>query len=126
MRKPINLSTMLPKVRTIDWGVDTTNYLFYKLNELQLGGRYAIKGMYVQNSQYGKQGVIISDGFFVSLPKHLTEFVEAVMDSPEAIEDIKAGGYTFATKSYDVPTHNTTAYTIEVFEPVQAPAPVVG
>ena len=87
--------------KSIDWGVDTTGYVFKKAKDLKLDTPYPLRGLYISSDNgYGEGAVIITDGFMVNCPQRMVEKFKQIMDDAEAVESIKAGNETFHAEKY--------------------------
>lgn len=73
--------------------IDTTNFEFKNLTDLELDKEYLIKGVYVLtkrgNMKQDMPNAILSD-CIVNLPAHLLDDVKAIISTPEYVEQIKA------------------------------------
>lgn len=68
---------------------DTSNFDFVKCADLQDDVTYQVYGYFSVTGQYGKQYNLITDKFYVTLPKHMTDAIDAFTD--DDVADIKAG-----------------------------------
>ena len=84
------------------FNIDTKDYSFKKLSELDMAKTYKINGLYLNRGKFGIQAVaIVSDEkILVNLPLHLTETVQAILADVEAIETIENGKVGFTLKEY--------------------------
>lgn len=85
------------------FNIDTKDYSFKKLSELDKSKVYKLNGVYLNRSKFGNQGVaIVSDEkILVNLPLHLTETVNTILSDVEAIETIESGKVGFSIKTYE-------------------------
>lgn len=85
------------------FNIDTKDYEFKKLSELDKSKIYKLNGVYINRSKFGKQGVAIvsEQKILVNLPLHLTETVNAILSDVEAIETIESGKVGFIIKTYE-------------------------
>lgn len=85
------------------FNIDTKDYEFKKLSELDKSKIYKLNGVYLNRSKFGSQGVaIVSDEkILVNLPLHLTETINAILSDVEAIETIEDGKVGFNIKTYE-------------------------
>lgn len=85
------------------FNIDTKDFSFKKLSELDKNKVYTINGVYINRSKFGNQGVAIvsEQKILVNLPLHLTETVNAILSDVEAIETIESGKVGFSVKTYE-------------------------
>lgn len=85
------------------FNIDTKDFAFKKLSELDKSKVYKLNGVYLNRSKFGNQGVaIVTDAkILVNLPLHLTETVNAILSDVEAIETIESGKVGFSIKTYE-------------------------
>lgn len=79
---------------------------FIKLSELV--EKYGIKKEYIvralfinKESQFGKQGVIVTDDYNVNLPNHLTELIKEMRADEDVVDIINAGEVQFTIYEYE-------------------------
>lgn len=84
------------------FNIDTEDFTFKKLSELDKSKVYKINGVYLNRSKFGSQGVVIvsDEKILVNLPLHLTETINAILSDVEAIETIENGKVGFSVKTY--------------------------
>lgn len=82
----------------IDWGVDSKNFPYKKINELNPEGKYVVKGCFINRNksekelkEFGASVVLILDGVLLSCPNHYENAVQSILDDPEKVKGIKAG-----------------------------------
>lgn len=82
----------------IDWGVDTKEYPYKKIPDLDQSGKYVVKGMFINRNksekelkEYGASVVLILDGVLLSIPNHYETAVQTIIDDPEKVAAVKAG-----------------------------------
>lgn len=94
------------------FNIDTKDYSFKKLAELDKNKVYTLNGVYLNRSKFGNQGVaIVSDEkILVNLPLHLTETINAILSDVEAIETIEQNKVGFSVKTYE--KNNKECYSI--------------
>lgn len=72
---------------------------------------YPVKGMYInRKSKFGDSPVIVSDEYFINLPKHLLENVQEMLKDNELIEAINAN--KFGCEVYEYETNGKTCYSV--------------
>lgn len=88
--------------QVIDWGFDT-ELPFKKRDELEENKSYPVKAIYTQAGKFGKQVVIVSDEFRVTLNTHDSsdERYGCIMEVPGVVEEIMAGKVEFILKKFD-------------------------
>lgn len=86
--------------------VDTTGFEFKKLGDLYDAKApdtvFSVYGLYInRKGKYGESPFAASDGYFISLPAHLTDTVKEIcadVESVAQINDCKAG---LTIRTYD-------------------------
>lgn len=85
------------------FSVDSKDFEIKKLNDLELGKEYPVKGVYIL-SKRGKMRNdmpnVISDGFIVNAPYHMIDDVRDIMANDEYIDQIENGGLYFSIYEY--------------------------
>lgn len=77
---------------------------FIRINELEINKPYIINGLYISDkSKYGKHGIIVSSDFRLSAPKHLTDEIIEILNTPEDIKAINNGEVYFMIYEYTIP-----------------------
>lgn len=77
---------------------------FIRINELEINKPYIINGLYISDkSKYGKHGIIVSSDFRLSAPKHLTDEITEILNTPEDIKAINNGEVYFMIYEYIIP-----------------------
>ena len=62
---------------------------------------YELKGLFInKKSKYGNHPVAIIENYFVSLPNHLLEVVEEMLEDETAVEQINSGVAGFKVRTY--------------------------
>lgn len=70
-----------------------------------------IKGLYINHkSQYGDAPVAMADGFYLNLPKHLTDTVKDMLHDEEVVAAINSG--KVAVKVYSYENNGKTCYSV--------------
>lgn len=64
---------------------------------------YKVKGVYSYKSTYGEGAFIKSDGFNISLPKHLIETINDIRGDKESIDEINSGKVFISIYPYTLP-----------------------
>lgn len=77
---------------------------FIRINELEINKPYILKGLFISNkSKYGKHGIIVSSDFRLSAPKHLTDEIIEILNTPEDVKAINNGEVYFIVYEYTIP-----------------------
>ena len=82
----------------IDWEIETKDFPFKKVNELDQSKKYVVKGMFINKNksekelkEFGASVVLILDGVLLSAPNHYENAVQSILDDPEKVAAVKAG-----------------------------------
>lgn len=90
-----SFAKQLNRKRHRDFDINTEGFNYVKLvdlyNENGADKVYTVLGCYQHNGQFGLESVLIIDGKFVNLPKHLNDDVKAIMDNMEVIDNRQLG-----------------------------------
>lgn len=86
--------------------VDTTGFEFKKLPELFNKAKpdavFSVYGLYInRKSKYGDSPFAASDGYFISLPSHLTDVVKEILADDVAVEQMNEGKAGLVIRPYD-------------------------
>ena len=74
---------------------------------------YTVKGMYINTKgMYGANPVIVCDGYYVSLPKHLLSTVKEIRGDMQLVNDINNDRVGFEIYEYIQPNYNRICYSI--------------
>lgn len=106
----------------IDWGVDTSKFEYFKLQDLfDMNGPdqlYVLKGVFIhkkkpekQLKEFGASPVGILDDRLVNFPNHMLAEVEDILKDEEDIESIMNGEAVFKIRQYE--SHAKTCYGID-------------
>lgn len=100
----------------IDWGIDTKDFPYKKLSELNQDGQYVVKGMFINRNksekelkEFGASVVLILDGVLLSCPNHNETAVQSILDDPEKVAAVKAGKCAIGN-FYTYESHGKTCY----------------
>ena len=81
----------------IDWGIETKDFPFKKINELDQSKKYVVKGMFINKNksekelkEFGASVVLILDGIMLSCPNFYENAVQSILDDPEKVAAVKA------------------------------------
>ena len=95
--------------------IDTTDFPFKDLSELELGKPYTLRGVYVLKKRGKmKQDMpnAIIDGTVINLPAHLLDDVKEIIADDSIVADIEAGkaGFTVYTYNDDNGEHRSVKW----------------
>ena len=110
------------KKGAIDWGINTENFEYFKLQDLyEMNGadeKYVLKGVFInknkpekQLKEFGVSPVAILEDKLVNLPNHMADEVEAIMKDEEDIQSILNGEAVFKIREYE--SHGKTCYGVD-------------
>lgn len=98
----------------IEWGINTEDFEYKKLSELDHGVKYPARGCFItRDAGYGKGAVIITDTFYASLPERYVPVISRIMQDEEAVAEMKAGKVFFTVSSFVSDKHNRVGYRID-------------
>lgn len=86
MFKDLNKTTR----NTIKEGIDLQALSFVKLNEF-VGKTILVDGFFFTNGDYGKQIVVVGNGYKINLPARYVEAFETIQSSDEMLEAMFSG-----------------------------------
>ena len=86
--------------------VDTEGFEFKKLGDLYNPKKpetvFSVYGLYInRKGKYGESPFAASDGYFISLPGHLTDVVKEILSDDEAIEQMNESRAGLVIRPYD-------------------------
>ena len=100
----------------IDWGIDTHQLPYKKLEDLNKDASYVVKGMFINKNksekelkEYGASVVLIMDDFLLSCPNHYQVAVETILSDPEKVAAVKNGKCAIGN-IYIYESHGKTCY----------------
>ena len=100
----------------IDWGIESKDFPFKKVSELDQKGTYVVKGMFINKNksekelkEYGASVVLILDGVLLSCPNHYENAVQSILDDPEKVQAVKDGKCKIGD-FYTYESHGKTCY----------------
>lgn len=74
---------------------------------------YTVRGLFISTKgKFGDHPVIVTDTFFMDLPKHLTADVKEILNDNEAIDAINAGKCAVEVYKYESTKYNKQCYSI--------------
>ncbi len=71
--------------------------------EIGRDGRYLVTGLYTYKSTYGEGCFAKSEGFNISLPRHMVETVKVIRSDKESVEQINRGEVFIEIYTYTLP-----------------------
>lgn len=74
---------------TFRYDFDTENFEYLKCSDLEENKTYKVFGYFSSTGMYGKQYTLVTDKFFLNLPKYMVDDMEELTE--EDIKDIKNG-----------------------------------
>lgn len=100
----------------IDWGIDSKEFPYVKLNELDPVKRYTVHGMFINRNksekelkEFGASVVLILDDKLLSCPNHYETAVQSIIDDPEKVAAVKDGKCAIGD-FYTYESHGKTCY----------------
>lgn len=100
----------------IDWGVDTKNLPYKKIQDLNQNGKYVVKGLFINRNksekelkEFGASVVLILDGVLLSVPNHYETAVQSIIDNPDMVAAVKEGKCAIGD-FYTYESHGKTCY----------------
>ena len=94
--------------RTVKDGIDLQSMEFVKL-EAMAGQTVYVDGFFFTVGDYGKQVVVIGNGYKINMPQRAVEQFEAIMKDDEMLEAVLNGGLKIVNI---VRLKKTTGYTL--------------
>ena len=99
------------------FGIDTSDYKYTNLTTLfntDPDAKHKVLGLFVNTKgKYGAEpNAIIENNLIVSLPRHLLETVNELLDDDRYIDYIKAGHVGFTIYQYHSSKYNKDAYSV--------------
>lgn len=80
---------------------DTSNLDYVKLDSLELGKIYTIRGCFINTkAMYGDHGVIVTDLGKIDMPQHLNDSIKIILEDDDLINDINDGKCGFKVVVY--------------------------
>lgn len=77
---------------------------------------YQVNALYLNDSLYGIQGLVVTNDEYVNLPSHLNDTVREIRGSDSLVEDINNGLVGFKIYEYKNKKYNKLAYSVEWVE----------
>lgn len=100
----------------VDWSIDTQDFKFFKLKDLDASKTYIVRGCFITpDAGYGVGAVIILDDKLVNLPARYVELVKKILSNPEMIAAIKSGKCGMKVSSF-TSKYGRVGYSIDLFD----------
>ena len=95
---------------TVREGIDTSDMEFARLNEF-VGHEFTVDGFFFNESKFGKQVVIVGEGYLINMPERAVKVFEQVEANEEMLQAMLAGKMGIKDIK-PITTHNadSTAY----------------
>ena len=104
-------------LKSIDWGVSTEGYEFQKCSAQKLGEPLRIYGAFISPDKgYGENAVLIMDGYLLDIASRYIDAVKKIQNSPELIEQIKAGKAGVKITTFESKKYKKTGYDVEFID----------
>lgn len=86
--------------------VDTEGFEYKKLGELFNKDKpetvFSVYGLYIsRKGKYGESPFAASDGYYISLPQHLTDVVKEILADDDCVEAMNASKAGLVIRPYD-------------------------
>ena len=98
--------------RTVREGINTDNMEYCKLSNF-IGQTIRVDGFWVSDKgNYGKQVVVVGNGWLINMPKRATEQFEAILKNDEMLNAVLDGHLALTDiRPIKTNTGDTTSYT---------------
>ena len=95
---------------TVKSGIDTKEMEFAPLKDF-CGSEIVVDGFFFTNGRFGKQVVVVGNGYLINMPSRAVKDFELIADYEEAVEDIFKGKLKLTNiRMIDTKNGTTTAY----------------
>lgn len=102
----------LNKRSTVREGIDTQEMEFKPLKDF-CGQNIKSDGFFFTDGKYGKQVVVVGNGYLINMPTRAVEQFEKIASNAEAVDAVLAGHLVLKDiKMIDTRNGKTTAYTL--------------
>ena len=81
-------------------------------NENGKNHTYIIRGVYINDSKFGKQGLVVTSQCYVNLPNHLTNDIEQIRQDDSLVNQINEGQAGFKIYHYFSNKYNKNCFSI--------------
>lgn len=107
----------------IDWGVNTENLGYEKLDEFPENSVFKVLGFFSINDKLngGKQAIAITKDTLLNLPKHKLEVIEQILTDKDSILAIKNGECYIKTTKYFTKKYNKYCFDFEFINSADVP-----
>ena len=97
---------------TVREGINTQDMEFKPLKDF-CGGEIKCDGFFFTDGKYGKQVVVVGNGYLVNMPTRAVEQFESIAQNSEALEEVLKGHLVLKDiKLIDTRNGQTTAYNL--------------
>ena len=98
--------------RTVREGINTENMEYCKLSNF-IGQTIRVDGFWISDKgNYGKQAVVVGNGWLINMPKRATEQFEAILKNEEMLNAVLDGHLALTDiRPIKTNTGDTTSYT---------------
>lgn len=98
---------------TVKDGIDTSDMEFRPLKDF-VGKRIKVDGFFFTNGNYGKQVVVVGNGYLINMPARAVEQFEKIYDSEKMLQAVLDGKLVIVDVApLETRNGSTTAYTLE-------------
>ena len=96
--------------RTVKEGIDTDKMEFLPIKNF-VGQDVLVDGFFFTEGRYGKQVVVVGNGYKINLPSRSTEVFQKIADDPEQLQAVLTGHLKLANiKMKDTRNGTTTIF----------------
>lgn len=81
-------------------------------NENDKNHTYIIRGAYINDSKFGKQGLLVTSQCYVNLPSHLTDDIEQIRQDDSLVNQINEGLAGFKIYHYFSKKYNKNCFSV--------------
>lgn len=100
-------------VETVRKGIDTSDMEFKPLKDF-CGKRINVDGFFFTEGNYGKQVVVVGNGFLINMPGRAVEVFENIQNNKDTLEGVLEGHLCIREiKMVETKHGTTTAYTLD-------------
>lgn len=98
----------------VKWDINTEGFEYLQLSDLGEGTQIQVCGLYINHKgKFGPAPVLIGPTAFYNLPSYMTETVQAMLQDPELIEEIKAGKVFAEVRKFTDSTYGRESWTVD-------------
>ena len=103
--------------QVLDWGINTDDYEYHALKELEEGKSYPLRGCFVSKDHgYGEGAVLITDGFFVNIPQRYVSTIEEIRKNEDDITQIMEGRAAFRFRTFVSTKYKREGYAVDFLD----------